>query len=70
MLRIAGTITLLRTPTGWCAKFTGPAAAEIMRLFHTDTLPTAFSGKAKAADVEREMRKGWPLCHVTIGGQQ
>lgn len=70
MLHIPGTITLLRTPAGWAAKFSGEIAGQIVGLFGTDTLPTVFAAKIARSDVEKEMRKQWPKCHVLVGGQQ
>lgn len=70
MLSNPGTITLLRTPAGWAAKFSGEVAGIVVGLFGTDTLPTVFGSKIKPADVEKEMRKQWPKCHVTFQGQE
>ena len=56
MSREAGMITLIRTSTGWSAKFS----------FGTDTIPTAFTAEAPAKKVEQELRAMWPKCVVTV----
>ena len=70
MLNIPGTITLIRTPTDWRPKFTGEIAAHIVGLFRVDTLATVFLASAKAADVQKEMRRHWPKGHNTVGAAQ
>lgn len=60
MSRDAGMITLIRTSTGWSAKFSGDAAVEVRYAFGTDTIPTAFTAEATAKQVEQELRAMWP----------
>lgn len=62
----AGKITLIRTSTGWSAQFSGDAAVEIRALFHTDTIPTAFTSAASAKVVEKQLRSQWPKCIVEV----
>ena len=66
MSRDAGRITLIRTNTGWSAQFSGDAAVEIRALFHTDTIPTAFTADAPAKKVQQQIRSQWPLCLVEV----
>lgn len=66
MSRDAGKITLIRTTTGWSAQFSGDAAVEIRSLFHTDTIPTAFTAAAPVQKVRDQIRAMWPKCHVTV----
>ena len=66
MSRDAGMITLIRTSTGWCAKFSGEAEAEIRRLFGTDTIPTAYGAEAPVKKVQDQIRYMWPKCVVTV----
>lgn len=66
MSRDAGKITLIRTSTGWSAQFSGDAAEEVRSLFHTDTIPTAFTAEAPAGKVVAQIRAMWPKCHVTV----
>ena len=61
-----GTITLIRTSTGWSARFSGDAAVEIRRLFKTDTIPASFTREAPTADVQRQLQAGWPQCIVRV----
>lgn len=69
MSQDAGMITLIRTSTGWSAKFSGDAAVEVRRAFGVDTIPTAFTAEAPAKQVEQELRAMWPKCVVTVEGQ-
>lgn len=66
MPREPGTITLVWTPDGWYAKFSGKAANRIERLFGSDTLPTAFTDEADAKRAQQEIKRQWPLCYVRI----
>jgi len=70
MSREPGMITLIRTTTGWSAKFSGEAAASVRAAFGVDTIPTAFTAEAPAKQVEKELRAMWPKCIVTVGGAQ
>ncbi len=60
------TITLYRDAQGWQARWTGPGAADIRRLFDTDTLPTAYTPRAEGLTVQTEIQRLNPECHVTI----
>lgn len=46
-------ITLRKTNTGWMATFHGDA--EMLELFGTDTIPTAFTAQAPAGMVLKEI---------------
>lgn len=66
MNNIAGLITLIRTSTGWYARFSGDAAKELQGAFGTDTIPTAFTAEAPVGKVKAQMHKGWPKCLITV----
>lgn len=68
MSQDAGRITLMRTSTGWSAKFSGEAAEEIRRLFGTDTIPTAFTAAAPVKKVREQIHAQWPKCIVSVEG--
>lgn len=59
-------IRLYRTDREWMAKFDGPHATEIQRLFETDTIPTAFTEKAEASTVQARIQALNPDCQVTV----
>jgi hypothetical protein len=61
-------ITLTLDPAGrsWLATTTGPAAAQLIDLFGTATLPCAFTVDATADEVLREIRKLNPTETVTL----
>lgn len=44
-------IILTKGATGWNARYVGPHVAALVRLFGTDTIPTAFTLQAAAPDV-------------------
>ena len=69
MSQDAGRITLIRTSTGWSAKFSGDAAEEVLAAFGTDTIPTAFTAAAPAKKVEQQLRAMWPKCIVSVEAQ-
>ncbi len=58
------TIKLKLEVTGWCAQFVNDT--NIVALFGTDTLPTAFTAKAPFETVQREVQKLNPR-HDVIG---
>jgi hypothetical protein len=66
MSRDGGQITLIRTSTGWSAKFSGEAGDEIRSLFGTDTIPTAFTAEAPAKKVQQQIHSQWPKCLITV----
>lgn len=67
--RDAGLITLIRTTSGWSARFSGDAGREISKLFGSDTIPTAFTAAAPAKAVIAQMHSSWPKCLITVEGQ-
>lgn len=56
-------IEVMKRETGWVARFSDP---QVEALFGTDTLPTAFTGKADAERVVAEVRRLNPDCHVFV----
>lgn len=58
------TIILIYTPRGWLAQHSGPHAFEVVDLFGTDTIPTAFTAQAPSEVVAAEIRKLNPDCKV------
>jgi len=62
-------ITLTLDPAGrsWLATTTGPAAAQLIDLFGTATLPTAFTADMPAADAQRRVQALNPTETVTMG---
>lgn len=59
-------IHITRCATGWQAKHTGPHAADIIRLFDTDTLPLPFTAKASPADVLATVQRLNTFATITI----
>ena len=60
------TITLRQGPTAWLATTTGDGAAEIIDLFGTDTIETAFDRYAPAAMVLAEITRLNPDATITL----
>jgi hypothetical protein len=62
------TIELQRSAAAacWVAVHKGPHAEEIVRLFGTDTLPTAFTAAARAETVHRVIADLNPNCRVMV----
>lgn len=54
---MANAIQIIDGASEWFAKFTGPHAAEILELFGTDTIPTAFKSRTPTAIVLAEVQK-------------
>ena len=50
-------ITLYRGLDEWLARWSGAGAAEIVELFGTDTLPTAWGPRAPAGVVLADIRR-------------
>ena len=50
----------------WCSLHTGPHAAEIVDLFGTATIPTAFFAAMPAAEVLAEIRRLNPGVEVSL----
>lgn len=67
--RDAGLITLIRTSSGWSARFSGDAGREIEMLFGSNTIPTAFTSGAPVEKVKAQMHSSWPKCLITVEGQ-
>jgi hypothetical protein len=61
-----GKITLIKTPTGWCAKFDGEAAEYVRAAFGTDTIPTSYTSDARAKEVREAIHYLWPKCIVEV----
>jgi hypothetical protein len=57
------TIALTWTRSGWTAKHSDP---EVVKLFGTDTLPTAFTDRADAATVLLEVARLNPEHRVML----
>lgn len=68
MSRDAGLITLIRTSSGWSARFSGDVLWIIQSAFRTDTIPTGFTAAAPVEMVKARMHKGWPKCLITVEG--
>lgn len=63
------TITIYPTPTGYNARWSGAETARIHRLFGTDTIPTAFTTRARADDVRAAIARLNPECDVVLAGE-
>jgi hypothetical protein len=59
-------IILFNTHDGWMARSIGPHASEIVGLFGTDTLPTAFTARAEGELVLQEIQRLNPGIDVRI----
>ena len=59
-----GTIKLYRSADGWMAVFSDP---QVVALFGSDTLPTAYTAKAAAEAVLAGVRRLNPGVAVSIG---
>ncbi len=51
---------------GWLARYEGPHREDVVRLFETDVLPTAFTYEAQASLVREEIAKLNPGAVVEI----
>ena len=60
------TITILKSETGWNAKYAGPHAAAAKILFATDTLPIVFTPAADPETVLALVRERHPGCSVEL----
>lgn len=63
------TIFLTRTSDGYSARFVGKLRQEIVDLFGTDTIPTAFTAAADPDKVLAFVRKSYPECIVVGIGE-
>jgi len=61
-------IILRRSDNCWTAEYLGEHRPEIVSLFGTAVLPTAFVARANLKVVRREIEKLNPECEVEIGG--
>ena len=50
-------IQIIESPRGWVAKFVGPHAAEVSKLFGTSIIPTAFGSSAPRSVVLAGVQK-------------
>lgn len=50
-------IQIIESPAGWSAKFIGPHAAEVSKLFGTNVIPTAFGAAAPRSVVLAGVQK-------------
>lgn len=57
------TITLFRGRNGWMARYTDP---QVIGLFASDTIPTAYTNHTNPEDVLRNIQRLNPDCIVTI----
>lgn len=62
-------IKLLKQPDGWMAIHCGPLGAEVMELFGTNTLPTAFTAQADELTVLQAIQHLNPGVTVTVAGR-
>ncbi len=60
------TITIYNTPRGYMARYSGAEEPEIRRLFHTDTIPTAFTARANPQYVLDRITLLNPGCDVVL----
>jgi hypothetical protein len=65
-----GVITLVRTNTGWCARFSGQIGETVQQAFGTTTIPTAFTSEAPAGKVVRAVAAQWKDCDVRLEAGQ
>ena len=59
-------IELHRDAKGWHATFSGSHAAAVIQACHTVTLPTAFTARAPAEAVVREIQRRNPGAVVVV----
>ena len=59
-------IYLIRTHTGWEAVFGGPLGSEMLELFGTNRLPTAWTARAPERDVIAGIRAKNPGVDVVV----
>ena len=60
-------IVLRSSRDGWMAEFYGPHADEVVRLFGTNVLPTAFTSQAEHSVVKAEIDRLNPGIEVVLG---
>lgn len=58
------TIFLTRTRDGYSARFVGKLRQQMIDLFGTDTIPTAYAFSADPDTVLKAIRKSYPECIV------
>jgi len=59
-------ITLFQSGDGWLARYSGPCREEIVRLFETDTIPTAYTRDIDLNVLVRTIKAGHPGYVVTV----
>lgn len=59
-------IEIIRTATGYNAKYHGWHRAAIVKLFNTDILPTPYTTAANAQDVVRDIQRRNPDVEVYL----
>jgi hypothetical protein len=59
-------ITLRLINGTWHAVFSGPHAAQVKRLFNSDTIPTPYTRAASIEFVARKLEESNPDCLVTV----
>lgn len=57
------TVKIFNSPKGWMARFSDPS---IMKLFNSDTLPTAFTESASPMTVLEKIKALNPDCDVSF----
>jgi hypothetical protein len=62
-------ITLVLIDGVWHAVYSGPHAAQVKALFHTDTIPTPFTRAASLEFVARKLEEKNPGCLVTAAAR-
>jgi hypothetical protein len=60
-------IILTKSTQSWIATFKGPHSQDIIRLFKTESIPTAFTPQADSAMVLAEIKRSNPGIIVTLG---
>ncbi len=60
-------IVLHGSSSGWVAESFGPHADEIVALFGTNVIPTAFTSRASGQDVKEAIQKLNPGVDVVLG---
>jgi hypothetical protein len=59
-------ILIVKSETGWNARYGGPHAATAKILFGRDTLPTVFTPEAAPETVMAFVRERHPGCYVAL----
>jgi len=59
-------VTLFQKDGGWMARYSGPCREDIVYLFETDTLPTAYTKDIDLNTLVRTVKQGHPGYVVTV----